>query len=233
MAPVLQSKVVSALPGVLTANTIYYVRVGAGFDLHVTNALGTVVAYGLNLPPPSQSVGDDAYAASALPGVYPLGWTLGYVSTAAGYPMSGYLSTHIWEVQGYRFARQMLTQGNNDVTIPTVVAMRDRQIDNNAWSGWTVLGGTRRVVTVTAAYTVRGFDNTIRLDASGGAFTVTLPSAATVSRPYTLKKVDTSGNAVTVAAVNGQLIDGAASLIISRQNTSLTLETDGSNWMVT
>jgi hypothetical protein len=48
MPAVLQHKVVAALPGTLEANSIYYVRVGAGFDLYVTNDAGTVVAYPLN-----------------------------------------------------------------------------------------------------------------------------------------------------------------------------------------
>lgn len=45
------NKVVSALPGVLEANSVYYVRVGAGFDLYVTNDIGTVYAYGINGAP--------------------------------------------------------------------------------------------------------------------------------------------------------------------------------------
>jgi len=48
MASVLQHKVVSALPAPLDANAIYYVRVGAGFDIYVTNDQGTVVSYPIN-----------------------------------------------------------------------------------------------------------------------------------------------------------------------------------------
>lgn len=43
-------KVVSSLPGVLEANSIYVVRVGVGFDLYVTNDQGAVIAYALNGP---------------------------------------------------------------------------------------------------------------------------------------------------------------------------------------
>jgi hypothetical protein len=43
------SKVVSALPGVLTANTAYFVRVGTGFRLFLTNQSGTIVAYSNDL----------------------------------------------------------------------------------------------------------------------------------------------------------------------------------------
>lgn len=53
MAAVLHHKLVSSLPGVLQANSVYYVRTGAGFDTYVTNDLGIVVAYPLNLPPPA------------------------------------------------------------------------------------------------------------------------------------------------------------------------------------
>jgi hypothetical protein len=41
-------KYVASLPGTLTANTLYFVRVGAGFDLYVTNDQGIVAAYALN-----------------------------------------------------------------------------------------------------------------------------------------------------------------------------------------
>lgn len=45
---VLQHKVVSSLPVPLQPNSIYYVRKGIGFDIHVTNDAGVVVAYSLN-----------------------------------------------------------------------------------------------------------------------------------------------------------------------------------------
>lgn len=48
MAIALQHKVVAALPSPLEPDSIYYVRAGQGFDVHVTNGLGEVVAYGLN-----------------------------------------------------------------------------------------------------------------------------------------------------------------------------------------
>ena len=38
-------KIVSALPGVLEANSIYFVRVGVGLNIYATNDTGTVVAF--------------------------------------------------------------------------------------------------------------------------------------------------------------------------------------------
>lgn len=43
-------KVVSALPGTLDANSVYYVRVGSGVDMYVTNDIGVITAYQLNPP---------------------------------------------------------------------------------------------------------------------------------------------------------------------------------------
>lgn len=48
MPKISQIKVVAALPAELVADAIYYVRVGTGFDIYVTNSSGTVVAYPSN-----------------------------------------------------------------------------------------------------------------------------------------------------------------------------------------
>jgi hypothetical protein len=47
MATVIVSKVLSALPGTLVANTIYLVRVGTGIDIYVVDSTGTI-AYKTN-----------------------------------------------------------------------------------------------------------------------------------------------------------------------------------------
>lgn len=51
MASVLHHKFVAALPAVLEANSIYFVRVGTGFDQYITNSSGTIVAYPINREP--------------------------------------------------------------------------------------------------------------------------------------------------------------------------------------
>lgn len=48
MAKVLHHKVVAALPEPLEADSIYYVRAGAGFDMYITNGAGVVAAYEIN-----------------------------------------------------------------------------------------------------------------------------------------------------------------------------------------
>lgn len=48
MADFKAAKVVAALPATLEADTVYFVRVGSGFDIKVTNGTGTIVALDLN-----------------------------------------------------------------------------------------------------------------------------------------------------------------------------------------
>lgn len=48
MAEIKHHKVVASLPSSLEANSVYYVRVGNGYDQYVTNNIGAVVAYESN-----------------------------------------------------------------------------------------------------------------------------------------------------------------------------------------
>ncbi|QEY73211.1 hypothetical protein [Pseudomonas denitrificans (nom. rej.)] len=52
MANIKHHKFVASLPTVLEADSIYFVRVGTGFDIYVTNSSGTIVAYPINREPP-------------------------------------------------------------------------------------------------------------------------------------------------------------------------------------
>lgn len=86
----------------------------------------------------------------------------------------------------------------------------------------------------TSAYTLTATDYVILADASGGAFTLTLPSAVTVGngKRFILKKVDSSFTQVTVDTTSSQTIDGATSTTLATQYETLTLVSDGANWHV-
>lgn len=58
MSVIKHHKVVAALPDPLESNSIYYVRVGSGFSIYVTNDIGGVVAYSLNTSLPDFGGGD-------------------------------------------------------------------------------------------------------------------------------------------------------------------------------
>jgi len=87
--------------------------------------------------------------------------------------------------------------------------------------------------TKTSDYTLTETDSIIAADASGGAFTITLPTASGIAgRQYTIKKVDPTGNAVTVAATGTETIDGASTYSLSAQYDAVTIVSDGTNWLI-
>jgi hypothetical protein len=86
--------------------------------------------------------------------------------------------------------------------------------------------------TKTTTYTITAIDSTIFADATGGVFTVTLPNATFFPGIiFTVKKVDASANAVTVAG-GGLNIDGVANKSLPAQYNSITVQSDGANWQV-
>jgi hypothetical protein len=87
------------------------------------------------------------------------------------------------------------------------------------------------VLTKTAAYTVEEDDDLVLCNATGAAFTVTLPSAVSFEgRQFMVKKIDASANAVTVDGNGAETIDGAATLSLATQWAKVHLVSDGANW---
>jgi hypothetical protein len=86
------------------------------------------------------------------------------------------------------------------------------------------------VTTQTAAYTASDGD-AVLADASGGAFSVTLPSPSAGGR-VDIKKIDSSSNGVTVATPNAETIDGQSSITLSAQYANRTIISDGSKYYV-
>lgn len=96
-------------------------------------------------------------------------------------------------------------------------------------------------VTKTSTYSATPQDYLIKCDATSGSFTINLPDATTNSfsgansclgRIYVIKKIDSSGNTVTVDGFNSQTIDGATTKVLSSQWETLRIQSDGANWMV-
>jgi hypothetical protein len=72
-------------------------------------------------------------------------------------------------------------------------------------------------------------DKFIRLDATGGAFNVTLMAAPPTGYWCVFKKIDSTANAITISG-NGKTIDGNASVTISAQYNALELQYNGTTW---
>lgn len=108
------------------------------------------------------------------------------------------------------------------------------------WVNGTVSGSGAATMTATAvqtaAYTANPGDF-VPSDASGGDFTVTLPTAPANGARVAVKKVDTSTNAVTVATGGSDVFNkagGSTSIALGLYNQSITLQytATGAIWYV-
>lgn len=87
--------------------------------------------------------------------------------------------------------------------------------------------------TITSSDTATAQDVVILADATGGAVTITLPSA--VSNPGMLlaaKKIDASANAMILAGAGGQTIDGEATAAVVNPYDALNVFSNGVNWYI-
>lgn len=88
------------------------------------------------------------------------------------------------------------------------------------------------ITTKTADYTLTDADSTVLADAAARAIQLTLPNAADcIGRNYIIKRIDTSGNTVSIASSYSQQIDGQTSLGLAAWQ-SVTLQSNGSAWFV-
>jgi hypothetical protein len=95
-----------------------------------------------------------------------------------------------------------------------------------------VIAGVRPFRTITASDTVRDSDYFIRVDATAGAVTVTLPPAARwAGIALVIKKLDAANN-VTIDGNGSEEIDGATTDVLTTQYESRTLFSNGTGWDV-
>jgi hypothetical protein len=89
------------------------------------------------------------------------------------------------------------------------------------------------VATKSASYPVTTNDEVILANAGSTPITITLPTAVSNTNLYVIKKIDSSGNNVTVATTSSQTIDGGTTAVIKVQYASISVVSDGSNWYIT
>lgn len=93
--------------------------------------------------------------------------------------------------------------------------------------------GILNVTTITVDATLTTSQTVVLCDASGGAITVTLPAASgNAGRHYHIKKIDSSGNAVTIEGDGSETIDGKTTQAIAVQYNSINIVCDGSEWHI-
>jgi hypothetical protein len=92
--------------------------------------------------------------------------------------------------------------------------------------------GVRQINSISAT-SPAVFGDYVLADATSGNISVNLPSVATTSlKKIDVKKIDATANTVTITPDGSDTIDGQASFIISNQYDSISLMTDGANWIL-
>lgn len=100
----------------------------------------------------------------------------------------------------------------------------------------TLNGGVKHtLVAKTTTYTVLISDYTVTGDATSGAFTMTLPAAASASgQVFMFKKIDSSANAVTIKGNGAETIfksgAGANTQALSSQGSAIIIQSNGTSW---
>jgi hypothetical protein len=99
---------------------------------------------------------------------------------------------------------------------------------------WIQLAASSSVLaqsTKTTTYTLTTTDQIILADASGGAFTLTLPAASgNTGLTFYITKIDSSTNIVTIDGNSSETIDGTTTKLLGSQYDSIVITCNGSNW---
>lgn len=142
------------------------------------------------------------------------------------------------EVTGNADVQQFIVKANAAQTA-NITEVQDANgnvlvsIDKN---GTLKASNTKTAITTTdktSDYTLTDSDSIVTADSSGGAVTLTLPTAVgRTGQQFTLKKVDSSGTAVTVGTTSGQTVDGSTSYNLSSQWSTVIVVSNGSNWLI-
>lgn len=95
-------------------------------------------------------------------------------------------------------------------------------------------GSVALKITSTDSNLTLGIDDCVILcNAGSNSITISLPDASGISgRIYTIKKIDSSTNNVTISAYGSQTIDGSNSYVLNSQYKYVTIISDGSNWYI-
>lgn len=119
------------------------------------------------------------------------------------------------------------------LTLPTAVPSQTKQFMVSDASGNLAFQYLEPTTAKTANYTATGVEGVILCDATAGAFTITLPAAASfANKTFYIKKTDAGFNAVTIDANGTETIDGALTTALSTQYESIRIVSDGTNWHV-
>lgn len=88
-------------------------------------------------------------------------------------------------------------------------------------------------ISKTAAYTALTTDELINVDSTGGAFTITLPTAVgNAGKTFTFTKTNNNALGVTIDAAGTETINGALTKVLYLQYARLVIYSNGANWNI-
>lgn len=129
----------------------------------------------------------------------------------------------------------MFRTRNSDDGVLRYVFQSGNHVDGTCTVGAASLSDPLRIKNTATDVTVDADQyDLVLVDATSAAVTITLAAAATQSsnRSITVKKTDSSGNAVTIDGNGAELIDGAATQSLASQYNFKTMASDGTAWHV-
>jgi len=137
---------------------------------------------------------------------------------SAGRPSSGGNPIDIYVTQSYK----MVVKNASGATI--------RTIDNIVTLGQLISTSAK---SSTYTVTLADRDKLIVVDTTGGAVTINLPQASTAGDGFLIriKKMDSSGNAITVDGYASETIDGSTTASISSSYQYGEFICDGTRWI--
>jgi hypothetical protein len=118
-------------------------------------------------------------------------------------------------------------------TLPTAVGTIGQFLVDSTGGGVSAWRYPEKTTAKTTTYTGTGDETVILCDSSGGAFTVTLPAAASFTgKHYYIKKTSSDFSAVTIDGNASETIDGQTTTTINTQYEAIKIVSDGSNWHI-
>lgn len=139
----------------------------------------------------------------------------------------------------YLDERNLLASGVSEQNIRTIRVLTEfveaqQNIERNAGdiaTGAERLDGIEGAIgtdhrTVTTSTAILDSDSVVYVDASGGPITVTLPALS--ERRFTIKKIDPTGNGVTIAGD----VDDDTDIVITTPQESVTLGGGNGEWRI-
>lgn len=122
-----------------------------------------------------------------------------------------------------------ITLGNTTVGLGNTATT----VGNLTLTNVTINGLSTALTTQSANYTATLFDSTVLGNASTSNITITLPTAVgATGKIYTVKKIDSSANVVTVGTTSSQTIDSFTTEALARQFDAIQVQSNGSNWFI-